>query len=858
MRKFARAQIIAAISPSSGQRQAQLVDAKSNYAEGIPRRIDLQAALNMVADTYAISQDPSDYIFAVARAVTAEVDTPNPNENGDSFTRDELLRFDHRLASRVYQTFVLKPNQVNHRAENPKTARGFVLDATYNQTNPSDQYVECLLAIDAKKDPTYAKGIQKGAIDAFSMGCVAEFTLCSICGNKATSKWEFCRHISSNKMKKFEGKLAYEICGGVCFEELSAVDQPADPKALMQEVLSLQAQLDPQAQAELDRESEILVLNSRLNKLEQALQDTNMKKAASKTAQAPLPVLDQPEEMVEAQEAPLDVGPPGDDMLPFAGAEEMPLAVDEEPPMALPDVEAQAPAMPPAPMPEVPLEAQGPLPGAPSPGDINLDEYKEEKDEEQAKPLSGDEIGVMANRARKLSLKFANRYARIRVEATKAGNFRVFDEETGKGLYALRPPTRIASRKRAALFCETVLRYIAHYGLAAAMKKLHAIPYPKKAQRSSVEIDTDFPGGRVLVEEDVDVETVLSELGGSGWTVHDEDWNSGVKLPDGRWSYPLTRAGRRAQILDHSVDDKEESLGGQAPSLKDPGEDMEESRDKPPGDSGEEVESDMDEGAGEVPPSAVGDRVSDMSAAEGAGDLDSVREPDSDKRDEPKSPTSDLLADEAHDHQERLAKIQKFFERKIASLKSEWTKEKAALEAQLDKRAEQKAKAMMARFERCLHLASERQRLNREESPLKVAMADALLEPFDINDRERFQGIDIPLTAMLVERGVETGMPAHLAALLNRAREIYKYDDRLLADAERDLKRARPTPIQVAAESGSANPDLEERLLEGNPVLKSGAVEEPQDDKRMSLRAHLNRPGFVRMYEDAADQGPLR
>lgn len=161
--------------------------------------INVQALLDMTAKEYDISVNPQDYIFEAARAVTAE----EPNFNGDAFPREELLRFDHRLSKAIYQTFIGKPHHINHRADDPKTSRGVVLDASYNDLTPplescpscnnrtaeaegrdktgihcakcgstvKDEFVELLIAIDTKKDPTFAEGVRSGALDSLSMGC---------------------------------------------------------------------------------------------------------------------------------------------------------------------------------------------------------------------------------------------------------------------------------------------------------------------------------------------------------------------------------------------------------------------------------------------------------------------------------------------------------------------------------------------------------------------------------------------------------------------------------------------------------------------------------------------------------------
>jgi len=234
-------------------RTASLSKTASYYLQHAGK-IDVESGLKDIADEYAISKDPRDFLYIPVRANSVGV----PNENGDAFSRKESLRFDHKLGRRVYQTYLLKPHHVNHRADNPRMARGFIVDAHYNDQNPMptewreryeastgvaqprDEFVEALLAVDMKKDPYLARGLKSGVIKAFSMGCECERTACSICGKVARNRLEFCPHIRyGNKMQWFAdpnspGKKiqAFEWCEGVNYSELSAVDQPADPRAL--------------------------------------------------------------------------------------------------------------------------------------------------------------------------------------------------------------------------------------------------------------------------------------------------------------------------------------------------------------------------------------------------------------------------------------------------------------------------------------------------------------------------------------------------------------------------------------------------------------------------------------------------
>ena len=787
--KVAKVSVIGAFdgdASSSLKRRAQYAGPPSVYQDGVPQRIDIQDALNLVAAAYDVSPNPSDYVFVVARAVSAELPTrPNPNENGDAFPIEELLRFDHRLARRVYKTFDLKPNHLNHRAQNPKTARGFILDSTFNSLTPEDQFVECLIAIDTTKDPAYARGIRAGAIDAFSMGCIAEYTVCSIksCQNRATSPQEFCQHIRTGKMRQYGDELAYEKCGGVCFEELSAVDQPADPKALTQEILQVRAQIeDVQQRRDMNHESEMLILSTRLSRLERELQELRgvreMAEETKKVAQsipAPTPQATPPVPVAAA--AP----PAADAPMPFAGDQDMPMAFDEQT------------AAPPDP------SAIG------TPGDQDLQQYKDKKDLQQGEQMSDDEMGIMSASAQKLSLRFARKFQNVHAEITKVGNARIFDGRTGRGLFVVRPAKKLANARQARQFCEVIVRHVAHFGLADTMKMMRGIPYP-----------------------------------------------------------------RSAQVLDQHDDNLKGPSAPQEPSLSKADDNLQDPRGDATSDSTSEEQSDKQTEPGAGPSTSIESRETNMEDAQQVGDLDSVRNPDSDKRDEPSVPSiggAGALGDEQHDHEERVGKVSDFYQQKIAAQKSEYEQKIASLEGRVEKLAEQKARSMMQRLERCLYLVADRQRLNHEISPLKIAMADALLIPFDIDGQHRYAGLDTGLVALLVERGMEKGMRDFVASIVARAKEVYGFDDRVISDSERDLRSALVRPVAAAqdgpGESGG-RADLEERMLAGNPLLKTSSQSElPEEQqvpnsKQAAVRQAMGKPGFYRAYEEAAQQGPLR
>jgi len=219
--------------------------------------LDIERALDVVADTYHISRNPDDYLLVPARAVSAD----RFNANRDGFAESELLRFDPELGRRVYQSFDLKPHFINHASGNNAVARGCVIDVHYNNVNnaddlikqavyldaakdvQTDNFVELLLAVDMTKDPALAAGYKSGVVKEFSMGADVSSTVCNVCNNEAFSEFQFCPCVrskfSGKKYKTNDGRSveAGEWCMGTRYAEISAVDDPADKSAEIQEGL---------------------------------------------------------------------------------------------------------------------------------------------------------------------------------------------------------------------------------------------------------------------------------------------------------------------------------------------------------------------------------------------------------------------------------------------------------------------------------------------------------------------------------------------------------------------------------------------------------------------------------------------
>jgi len=195
--------------------------------------------LKAVSRVYDLSDDINDYIFPVPRAVTADT----PNNNGDNFSHEELMRFSAAHRCLVFQTFRNDPLHIEHAADDPKTARGYIADAHYVTSSRDDKHVLTVVAMDTTKDPPLAEGLLNGDVSTFSMGCICEAVRCSYskCGKRATSDKDLCEHLMWHKMSRIDGELIFENCEGVEYQELSAVGNPADPKARTQALLKYAA-----------------------------------------------------------------------------------------------------------------------------------------------------------------------------------------------------------------------------------------------------------------------------------------------------------------------------------------------------------------------------------------------------------------------------------------------------------------------------------------------------------------------------------------------------------------------------------------------------------------------------------------
>lgn len=166
-----------------------------------------------------IVYDP-DFLYMWVKGVSAG-ESWGDNKNNDWFPRREL--------ENNYSTFLSAHVFKNHENKDIKNAIGDVLQAKWNA------FMDCvklLLRIDGTIAPSIVRGFQKGYMTDVSMGCRVEYSICSICGNKAKTPKEYCEHVRFERGKIYDdGRKVFEINIGPKFHDISAVLNGAEKTA---------------------------------------------------------------------------------------------------------------------------------------------------------------------------------------------------------------------------------------------------------------------------------------------------------------------------------------------------------------------------------------------------------------------------------------------------------------------------------------------------------------------------------------------------------------------------------------------------------------------------------------------------
>lgn len=159
-------------------------------------------------------------------------ETWGANRNADAFPEDNLIQH--------HKTFETSPAHIfrNHVNKDPSIAIGQVVYSTYN---PRMKRVEIIAWIDKEKGRDVVERIEKGDFPATSMACKTPYDVCSICGNKASTRQEYCEHLTSELGRIYpDGRKVMALnVATLKFFDMSIVVRPADiTSAVLQKVAS--------------------------------------------------------------------------------------------------------------------------------------------------------------------------------------------------------------------------------------------------------------------------------------------------------------------------------------------------------------------------------------------------------------------------------------------------------------------------------------------------------------------------------------------------------------------------------------------------------------------------------------------
>jgi hypothetical protein len=147
-----------------------------------------------------------------------------PNRNGDAFRESELKK--------TYKTFETDAHVYkSHVNKDPLKSYGKVVKAFYND---SMHRVELILEIDNSKAPDIVDKVNSGETVAVSMGCKIKFDVCSICGNEAPTRAQYCTHLRNELNKIYpDGRVVCANNPNPKFFDISIVWRPADKTGYM-------------------------------------------------------------------------------------------------------------------------------------------------------------------------------------------------------------------------------------------------------------------------------------------------------------------------------------------------------------------------------------------------------------------------------------------------------------------------------------------------------------------------------------------------------------------------------------------------------------------------------------------------
>lgn len=198
--------------PETGEARVQLLDTSL-----------VKTAGTVIQDYWDTLEKSDKYAYLWVISVSAQ-EYYGCNNNGDAFAEEDLKK--------CHTDFVTNAHIfLHHVNKDPKKSIGKPVFSWYNE--PMHR-IELILAVD-KQNPMAAETLMKleaGQQLYVSMGTHVAYDVCSICGNKAPTRAQYCDHLRYN-MKKIldDGRQVFAHNPNPKFFDISIVNKPADPTA---------------------------------------------------------------------------------------------------------------------------------------------------------------------------------------------------------------------------------------------------------------------------------------------------------------------------------------------------------------------------------------------------------------------------------------------------------------------------------------------------------------------------------------------------------------------------------------------------------------------------------------------------
>lgn len=194
------------------------------------------------------------------------------NRNADYFPEHNLIDY--------YKTFETSPAHIfkHHINKDPSIAMGQVVFAVYNERM---HRVEVVAWVDKVKGWDYVQKIEQGEFPATSMACHTPYDVCSICGNKARTRGEYCSHLREELGKVYpDGRKVMALnVGPLKFFDMSMVFRPADvTSGVLQKLASAQPCV---SSAELAEDHELQEKKASFKKLSELIKEVEGQTVAS-------------------------------------------------------------------------------------------------------------------------------------------------------------------------------------------------------------------------------------------------------------------------------------------------------------------------------------------------------------------------------------------------------------------------------------------------------------------------------------------------------------------------------------------------------------------------------------------------